>query len=257
MTVKELFEGVLTEVRKEQVPHIQLYEFNHYANEAASDFVDDVFMAFETNQKSLDMLKAIKKTIVINTGGVADPVDPAITLTLELAGDFPDSHKFTLPSNYRHLTGLIVNYNVVAPVKVNCYLPGDKISMGSRRLDSERRPMIVQDPFQRPRFFRPYHAIIDDECIVSTGVHPGMDITSVVLDYIKTPNLIAITQDQAFSDTTDTSDTIEFDDIAARRIMDKIVTKILERNQDPRTGGHAQINQPQLMTDVATNLRQQ
>jgi len=255
MTTKELYEGVLTEVAKEQSPHIQLYEFNHYANEAVSDFVDDIYIAFEASQKSLDYLKAIKRTINITTAGVPDPENATLTIQLN-PGDYPDSNRFDLPSNYRHLTNLIVNYNVSQPIFNTCYEVGDRFQYGSKRLDSDRYSSIIADPWNRPRYFRIYHSILDQECYVFSGVHPGLDIESVQMDYLKTPKRINITLQQAFQDTIDNSEVLEFDDIASRKILDKIVQKILERNQDPRTSSHSQINQLQPPADVIQNVRQ-
>lgn len=256
MTTKELYEGVLTEVRKEQAPHIHLREFNHYANEAASEFVDDIYIAFETNQKSLDYLKAIKSTISVNEAGVADPADPGLTITLN-PGDYPDSLRFDLPSNYRHLTSLVVNYLVEEPIFDLCYEVDDRFQYGSKKLDSDTYSSIIADPFNRPRYDRVYYSILDKECYVFSGVHNGLAVESVRMDYLKTPQRINITLQQAFQDTVDTSDELEFDDISARKILDKIVQKILERNMDPRTQSHSQINQsPQPQPDVMTNMRQ-
>lgn len=256
MTTKELYEGVLTEVRKEQAPHIQLKEFNHYANEAASEFVDDIYIAFETNQKSLDYLKAIKRTINITTAGVADPVDGNLTIALN-PGDYPDSLRFDLPTNYRHLTNLVVNYLVEEPIFDTCYEVDDRFQYGSKKLDSDTYASIIADPWNRPRYFRVYHSILDQECYVFSGVHEGLVVESVQMDYLKTPERINITLQQAFQDTVDTSAELEFDDISARKILDKIVQKILERNMDPRTQSHTQINtSPQPQPDVMQNVRQ-
>lgn len=257
MTVKELYEAVLTEVKKEQAPHLQLYEFNHYVNEAASEFIDDVYIAFEANQKSLDYLKAIKRTLNIpNDGtGIPDPVDNTLNIVLQ-PGEYPDSDKFDLPRNYRHLTNLVLVYRVTDEILQTCYEIDDIFQYGAKRLDSDRYAAIIADPWQRPKFYNPYYSILDQECYVFSGIHQGLEIESVRMDYLKTPKRINITLQQAFQDTVDTTEELEFDDIASRKILDKTVMKILERNSDPRTSSHAQINQLQPQADVVQNVRQ-
>lgn len=257
MTVKEIYEGVLIEVRKENFPHIHLRDFNHYLNEAVSEIIDDIYIAFEKNQKSLDYLKAIKQSVIIDaTGAVVDPGDPNKSLTLVQASEFPGSVKFNLPSNYRHLTGLVVKYKVNSAIPDDCYETGNQFQYGTKRLDDDTFSSIIADPFQRPRYFEPKHAIRGSQCYVLVGVNNPLQTTTplqildVSLSYLKTPQRYTLTISQANSDIADGSATMEFDDITNRLILDRIVQKILERNMDQRTQSHTQINRIQTRQDV-------
>lgn len=258
MTVRDIYEGVLIEVRKENFPHIQLRDFNHYLNEAVSEIIDDVYIAFEMNQKSLDYLKAIKKTIKIDTTEKTIPdCEDGIQL-VSGEGLYKGSVKFCLPCDYRHLTGVVVKYDIVGSIPDDCYENGDIIEHGSKRIDDDTFASIVNDPFQRPRYFEPKHAIIGNELFVSVGqqlpltTSLGTKVNSVLFSYLKTPKRYTLTYNQSFQDSVDTSQKLEFDEITNKLILDRVTQKVLERNMDQRTQSHTQINKIQTRQDVLT-----
>ena len=240
MTVKDIFEGALIEIRKEGAPDFHLREFNYYVNEAASEVVDDLYIAFETGQKVLDYLKGIKKT------NRYDATDASVVTP----GEYPSSVRFALPDDYRHLTNLLITYKVTGDVYDDCYPPDSIFSYGSKRLDSDTYAVIVSNPYLRPRYFQPYHMIASNQCFLITGDHPGIELTTISMDYLKTPKRLAITYQQAYQDTQDFSDDIEFDDITARKILDKLIMKLLERYGNPRLNTNPQIQQIQPMADI-------
>jgi hypothetical protein len=227
-TLKELYEGALIEVDKVGAPSFHLREFNYYVNEAMSEVIDDLYIAFETNQKVLDYLKSGKKTEEIS----------AFT-----PGVYPDSLVFALPDDYRHLTNLIIYYRVDKPIFDDCYETDDIITYGSARISSDTYASIISDPFQRPRFKRPYHIITDSRCFILTGSHPSLEVEKVTLDYLKEPERLVLTQQQAFQDTQDTSQLLEFDKITNRKVLDKLVMKLLEKFQSPRLNTQPVIQQ--------------
>lgn len=241
MTEKQLYEGALIEVNKEGAPSFHLREFNYYANEAASEVIDDLYIAFETGQKVLDYLKGIKRTFEV----------PEADLN---PGIYDDSEVFTLPSDYRHLTNLIVKYEVDQPIYDTCYQVGDIFSYGSQRLDSDTYASIISDPFARPKYHKPKHIIVDNRLYILTGAHAGLNVTKVVMDYLKTPKVINLTYQQAFQDTIDNSAQMEFDEITNRKILDKLVLKLLEKFRDQRAGSQPQVNQIQQMPDIMPNV---
>lgn len=241
-TLKDIYEAALIEIAKEGAPVFHLREFNHYVREAVNEVVDDLLMAFETGQKVLDYLKGIKRTVNINT------FNP---------GAYLNSVSFDLPADYRHLTGLIVNYNVTSTIYDDCYEVGSVINKGSKRLDSDTYVSIINDPYQKDRYDRPYHITIGNRIELLTGVHPGITTSSVTLDYIKVPERLTLTQDQAFNETTDTSQVLEFDEITNRKILDKTTLKLLEKFGDPRIQSNPVIQQVNPPADVMPRQPQQ
>lgn len=241
MTVKELWKGFLIEAVKEESPHFHLREFNYYANRAVSNFVWDVYVAFENSQASLDYLKALKRTHF------------ATDFNLTEKGNV----KFLLPDDYRHLTNCIIKYEVTAPIIDECYQVGDIIEFNSKRLSSDTEAMTLRNQFLKPIYYRPYHQIVDNECEIFTGVHPGLQVLSVRIDYLKTPEKLLLTQTQAFTDTLDTSQEMEFDEITCEKILSKLITMVLERNLDPRTGSQRDVNRLDLPPETTNNIARQ
>lgn len=244
-TAKDLFENMLIHVMKEESPHFHLREFNVYANRAVNDFVRDAYMAFETNQNVLDAVKPLKSTFVTS----------ALTPSLK-----DGTQEFQLPEDYRHLTNLIVFCEVVSPIRDECYEIGDIIPFPSKRLDSDLEAGIKDHYFYRPRYFRPYHEIFSNNpaiCRIHTGLHPGVVINNIKMDYLKSPNKITLTHTQAFVDTVDTSQTLEFSDDTCERILTKLVMYVQERNGDPRTSTTNQVSSPQPVPDMMQRTTQQ
>lgn len=241
MTIKELFEGSLIESRKELSPMVLLREFNHYANQAIESVVNDYYIAFETNQKVLDYLKALKTNLQI----AATSITPTAA--------YRDALRFDLPTNYRHLTGLLICYEVVGAVTESCLAVGEIFEHGSKRIDSDRYVSIIQDPYQKPRYFNPYHILQGTEAILLTGNHPGINVKSVTLDYLKRPATVALTQNQAFTDTVDVSENLEFDEITNQKILDKLIQFLMERSSDPRLATFPASSNLQPQVDVLQN----
>lgn len=74
----------------------------------------------------------------------------------------------------------------------------------------------------------------------------GMDdsifqLAQVQVDYIKSPQFIRLTQEQ-IDRTADTSQIMEFPDYICTEIINKLVTALMERSQDPRLATNIQIN---------------
>ena len=66
-------------------------------------------------------------------------------------------------------------------------------------------------------------------------------LVAVVVDYVKAPQFIRLTQDQ-IDLTTDTSQIMEYPDFVCQKIINKLVALLLERSSDPRLTTNVQIN---------------
>lgn len=252
MTAKQLFEGFLIEKKKEESPHFHLREFNYYANEVIHEWIDGIVLAFqnEKNQKVLDVIKSIKRYKEFNS------------FSPTLKGNF----KFTLPDDYRHLSNLIVFLKVVKPIQDKCYPPSDSlIEFKATQMSPDLEASVKQDYFQRPRYFRPYYSIVGNECEIHTDVNVGLpgsgapiELVKVRMDYIKTPEEINLTYDQAFTDEVDTSQVLEFDELTCRHIRKLLIQRVMERDSDPRLNNHVPITQLRRTPDlVSADVRNQ
>lgn len=235
MTAKQLFEGFLMELKKEESPHFHLREFNYYVNEVINEFCNNIYLTFERNQGSLDYLRNIKKYIELNS---FNPTQIS-------------SWKTPLPTDYRHLANCIVYLKVVKPIQDKCYPPSDVlIDFEVKRLPSDQRQSIIKDYFQRPRYFRPYWHIVDNniEIFLDTNVGlPGsgapIELHKITMDYLKAPEEITLTYDQAYDDFVDSSQVLEFDEIAAKEIRKLLIQRVMERDMNQRLQSHIPITQ--------------
>lgn len=66
-------------------------------------------------------------------------------------------------------------------------------------------------------------------------------LVAVVVDYVKAPQFIRLTQDE-IDLTSDTSQIMEYPDFVCQKIINKLVALLLERSSDPRLTTNVQIN---------------
>jgi hypothetical protein len=118
-TAKQLYEGFLIDIGKEDSPALHIREWNHLVNKAVDLFINKIYTAFETSQKSLDYLKAINTTANITQ--------------FFPSADKENTFTFALPADYRALTNLIVFYTVQRPIRDKCYPVGDVIPVNVRK----------------------------------------------------------------------------------------------------------------------------
>lgn len=238
MTSKQLYEGIFTEVIKETSPNLHVREFNYYANEAIFQFVNNAYETFQSGKGNLNFLKALKKYQVITT------------FTTPSIGVF----SFPLPQDYRSLESLSVFLTVNGPIIDTCYPVGTVQEFGSSPFDFDRKVALVQDSFMKPRYFRPYHDIIDAPTTnfnaevhmdgnVGLLVTSPYQLTGVRMNYLKLPEVINLTQPQLINDAVDTSQVLEFDDVTSRKIRQLLILMILERNSNPRAATYNQVVQ--------------
>lgn len=62
MTVRELYDNVLSELNKVESPSILLEDFNYFANKGIQQYVNKIYTGYEINQQSTDDLRALKVT---------------------------------------------------------------------------------------------------------------------------------------------------------------------------------------------------
>ena len=265
-TVKSLYEAFLVNIRKEQSPHLHLRDFNYHINDVISDVIRDIALGFEGNQKSLDYLKAIKKVVEVPVApnSFVDPADTSPTpVTLQLnpsslyPGGTPGALVSPLPFDYRHFTGAIVCFEAVVDIIDDCYPAGEEFYFPTRRYSADDRSATIADLFSAPRYYQPGHAIIDKSIHIITGNHPGIDIKNVQFEYLKTPAKVTLTQQDAFNQTEDNSQVLEFDQHMNYEILMRLVQRIMERNGDPRTQSYTQVSREQPPADAIQGVKQQ
>lgn len=247
MTAREGLEYVLTELNKSEVPSLLLEDYNYFYNKAVYQYSNKIYNQYDGNQQKTDDLRVLKATALLT------PTGPTTSISW---GD--KIFTVTLPNNYYHILGCIVNYKVKNNFK--CYSVNDQVQFGATRLTSDMYRQILNNYYMRPMYKRPYYFINNNPNAVVDNiqgspnpsdvtmelrygkVHNIFEIESVLIDYLKTPEQIRLTQEQIDSDD-DTSQVLEFPDYVCYEIINELVKLIMENASDPRLQSNIPINQ--------------
>lgn len=62
MTIRQLYDNLLSELNKVEAPSILLEDFVYFANKAVQQYVNKVYNRYDINQQSTDDLHALKVT---------------------------------------------------------------------------------------------------------------------------------------------------------------------------------------------------
>lgn len=107
MTSRDLYEGVLIELNKENAPNILLEDFNYFANKAINNYINKRYNIYDVNQQTTDDLRVLKATTLLIPSRVTDYTG------LTMAGDNAmATYEVTLPSDYLHILNCICIYSV-------------------------------------------------------------------------------------------------------------------------------------------------
>lgn len=120
---------------------------------------------------------------------------------------------------------------------------------------SEKQSASLKAPFSRTINLNNYQASVVEKPAAVRFANPqkvrmeiryGRDdsvyrLVAVVVDYVKAPQFVRLTQDE-IDLTSDTSQIMEYPDFVCQKIINKLVALLLERSSDPRLTTNVQIN---------------
>ena len=149
MTSRDLYEGVVIELHKENAPNILLEDFNHFANKAINQYVNKRYNIYDINQQTTDDLRVLKGTALLTPKKVNDYNG------LSLAN--MATYEVILPSDYLHLLNCICIYNVRKTYK--CYNAGDTWRAAARKLTADTYSQVLDNFWLKPTYYRPYYYI--------------------------------------------------------------------------------------------------
>ena len=316
MTSRQLYEGVLVELNKDNAPNLLLEDFNYLANKSIFQFINKRYNIYDINQQTTDDLRVLKATAIL-TPQRASEYDALSTVNQGMAIYYAD-----LPSDYLHLLNCICIYNVKKTYK--CYNQGDTWRAAATRLTADAYSQVIDNFWLRPTYKRPYYYIHNINPSVTNPTNPynsntgeGTDISSVsttsgdvdgngnpigkpngglpktiniggeeisnvekvaqvrygnpskvrleirygtdnsvftldtisgkaggkiLIDYIKTPQQIRLTQEE-LDYTEDKSQILEFPDYVCQEIINELVHIIMENISDQRLQTHPVVSQ--------------
>ena len=149
MTSRDLYEGVLIELNKENAPNILLEEFNFFANKAINQYINKRYNIYDINQQTTDDLRVLKATAMLDVNKVDD------YNSLSLASNA--TYETILPQDYLHILNCICIYRVDKTYK--CYNQGDTWRSAAKRLTADAYSQVLDNFWNKPTYRRPYFYI--------------------------------------------------------------------------------------------------
>lgn len=228
MTVREIYDNLLTELNKVEAPSLLLESFNYYFGKAINEVGNQWYSFYEQNQLLTDNLRVL-------------------TRTKSLTGIFKDGvYLYQLPEDYWHLLpGSILNYTVTPA----CIGGPTTYQAMVIKADSQMNSGIFKDYYTKPSYKRPYiymHEIHIGTLIyniqIKCGDDPKYKPNILQLDYLKRPLIteLYLTASQLDTDE-DESQIMEFPENFCYEIINKLTALVLEQNGDTN---RLQVNTP-------------
>lgn len=244
MTVREVYDYLLTESNKVEAPSILLDSFNYFLGKAINETTNQWYAFYEQNQLLTDNLRVLTRSATLINAGLSE-------------GDF-----YQLPSDYWHLLpGGVVNFTK-ATGTTPCKDTWQSVPI---KLDSQINSGIFKDYYTKPSYKRPYlymHEFQKTVLTVTTTYEIELKVgdksiykpTTLYIDYLKKPNLpnktiketdpknLYLTYEELESDT-DISQKLEFPENYCYEIVKKLTALVLEQTGDPRMQNNIPLNQ--------------
>lgn len=160
------------------------------------------------------------------------------------------------PAYYGIYTGAGDNLQVYSPDKETWYEMNSNTKVeGATKYNVQDISGKVEAPFSRTINLNDYQVSVVEKPAAVRFANPqqvrmeiryGRDksvyqLIGVVVDYVKAPQFIRLTQDE-IDLTSDTSQIMEYPDFVCQKIINKLVALLLERSSDPRLTTNVQIN---------------
>ena len=272
MTIRQLYDNLLSELNKVEAPSILLEDFVYFANKAVQQYVNRVYNLYDINQQTTDDLRKLKVTAQLDVQN-----DDLITMPTE------DAYWFVyLPEDYLHILNCIVIFekgDTSSKSKCENIKEKTKIKSLARRLTSDLYPNIMDNAYFKPSYKVPYYYLTDFNkdtnvyksynYVLEEVLNPCEPIqkesskleircgstdkyvpTSVFIDYLRVPTLITLSYDDLESEE-DNTDMLEFPEYVCYEIVNECVELIMENASDPRIKTNPAINQT-----IGTNVSQ-
>ena len=240
MTALELYDAGLIELNKVHAPSLLLDDYNYFINKAIQQYANLAYTRLEINQQSTDDIRALKKSFTENLDEVIN-------------NGFYYHYRVKLPEDYFHLANCIIKYESVD--ENICTGKKNLLSFPARRLSVDLLPNIVNNAYLKPKYNRPYYAILDNgnglvddfsgdiNNYLDIYVGDGLDKynPTIYIEYIKKPDKVTLSFEDLEKDPEDTQ-VLEFPDYVCYEIINIFVRLVMENASNPRIQTNMPIN---------------
>lgn len=262
MTVRESYEAVLIELDKVNAPTFLLEDFNYYLNKAIQQYINKRYSLYDINQQTTDDLETIKTTTILTPSKISSENFSKYQGFYSL---YSNVYEVLLPEDYLHMLSCICIYRVKR--NKNCNVAGSYLQYPARRLKTDSWGQITINYYNAPSPEVPYYYIhnlnqkqnpltnsisigrseVKQLPQVRMEIRYGQDdgifeLTEVLIDYLKIPQKVQLTQEQ-LDLVEDTSQILEFQDYVCKEIINELVMLVMEGNSDPRLQTYIPVSQ--------------
>lgn len=281
MTAKEAWKFAQIEQSKINSPSLLLSEFNYYINKAIQQVVNKSYTQYEVNQQTSDALRVLELSQVIpvteknlitslsiddilgieeasyqiklpkdylhllsciciykisenNQGCYNSKKSKRVAATKLTSDIYPQiiNNYYLKPSvdrPYYYINNIKESKSIPNQPEINIPIISDKLIFGNKKIkEAGTRYGNVSNPILEIRYG-------DD--------HSTYELIGVLINYIRTPQFVELTQSQIDFVTTDTSQVLEFPDYINQEILNELVMLLMERAVSPRTSSQASVSQ--------------
>lgn len=177
MTVRQVWEGMLTELSKVSAPSMLLQDFNYFLNKAVYQYINKRYNIYDINQQTTDDLRVLKSTAVL-TPTLASKTLSGVDTSQWNTGQvnlLGATYEIYLPLDYLHMLNCICIYKLNKRFK--CYNQGDYVQFAAKRLTADSWSVVVNDYYNRPLPERPYYYIHNVNQSVDLPTNPVEDVS--------------------------------------------------------------------------------
>lgn len=289
MTVKQVYHALLIELNKVSAPNFLLEDFNYYINKAIYQFINKRYNVYDINQQTTDDVSVLKSTVILQPkradtsynitglqgaslyGAIYEvnlPLDYLHILNCICNFKIKQSYNCYNKDSYiqvgaKRLTSdmqsqILKNFytkptyinpyyfinNIHSPsvnIPFNNKVNTPKISIGGKLVTTSNDQIgDIQA--------NSYQVRLEIRCGED---NPMFELTDILVEYLRIPQVIKLTQDQ-LDIVEDISQTMEFPDYVCQEIINELAKLLLENASDPRLQTNLAVNQT-----IASPIQQQ
>lgn len=273
MTERDLYDAALIEINKLEAPSMLLEDYNYLINKAIQQKVNKSYNWYETNQQTTDDLLALK---------VPAKLEIKTQLDKNFIPNESDNYYCELPLNYWHMLNCVIQFDENPDSTMCNTKQKSTSALARKLTSDLYPSIINNayfKPSPKNPYYRVIknHAktvnavmsdLLDGECAESIDLdeairnilYPGDKIDHdylldlrcgnteryqpkyAYIDYLKTPNIIMLTQED-LDNEQDNTQIMEFPDYVCYEIINEFVKLLLENASDPRLQTNIPINQ--------------
>ena len=287
MTIKQVYHALLIELNKVSAPNFLLEDFNYYINKAIYQFINKRYNIYDINQQTTDDISVLKSTAILQP----KKADTSYNITgLQGTSLYGAIYEVKLPLDYLHILNCICNFKIKQNYNCynkDSYVQVGAKRLTSDMQSLVLKNFYTKPSYTNPYYFinNVHNSLIDSSVEInepskisiggqsinvtsqskSTQTNsyqvrleircgednPLFELTDILVEYLRIPQNINLTQDQ-LEMVEDTSQIMEFPDYVCQEIINELVKLLLENSSDPRLQTNLAVNQT-----IASPIQQQ